>query len=138
MNVSKILLCIYFIFVPGLLWFVLCVVSKVISWSHFLVWNLQNLQFQVKQPFFRQLRWIGFWMDFTSRFPEVITRISFWEINSIVIETTLKRQIKDFQNFSGINLLSATLQNGQIHSNNSSTVADELFECVWPSYGVGA
>ena len=77
-------------------------------------------------------------MDFTSRFPEVITRISFWEINSIAIETTLKRQIKDFQNFSGINLLSATLQNGQIHSNNSSTVADKLFECVWPSYGVGA
>ena len=25
-----------------------------------------------------------------------------------------------------------TSQNGQTHSNNSSAVADELFECVWP------
>ena len=28
------------------------------------------------------------------------------------------------------------LQNGQIHSNNSSTVADELRECIW-RYCVG-
>ena len=29
-------------------------------------------------------------------------------------------------------------QNGQMHSNNLSTVVDELFECVWPFCGVGA
>ena len=29
-------------------------------------------------------------------------------------------------------------QNGQTLSNNSSAVADELFECVWPFCGVGA
>ena len=28
-------------------------------------------------------------------------------------------------------------QNGQTHSNNSSTKADELFECVWPFCKVG-
>ena len=32
----------------------------------------------------------------------------------------------------------ATPQNDQTHSNNSSAFADELFECVWPFYGVGA
>ena len=31
-----------------------------------------------------------------------------------------------------------TLQNGQTHSNNSSAVADRLFECVWPFCGIGA
>ena len=30
-----------------------------------------------------------------------------------------------------------TSQNGQTHSNNSSAFADELFEYVWPFYGVG-
>ena len=29
-----------------------------------------------------------------------------------------------------------TSQNGQTHSNNSSAVADELFECVWPYVGL--
>ena len=29
-------------------------------------------------------------------------------------------------------------QNDQMHSNNLSTVVDELFECVWPFCGVGA
>ena len=29
------------------------------------------------------------------------------------------------------------IQNGQIHSNNSSAVRDELFECVRPFCGVG-
>ena len=32
----------------------------------------------------------------------------------------------------------ATPQNGQAHSNSSSAVADELFEYVWPFYGVEA
>ena len=31
-----------------------------------------------------------------------------------------------------------TPQNGKTHSNNSSAVADQLFEYVWPFYGVGA
>ena len=31
-----------------------------------------------------------------------------------------------------------TPQKGQTHSNDSSTVVDELFECVWPFCGVGA
>ena len=31
-----------------------------------------------------------------------------------------------------------TPQNGQTQSNNLSAVADELFECVWSFYGVGA
>ena len=31
-----------------------------------------------------------------------------------------------------------TSQNGQTPSSNSSTVADELFKCVWPICGVGA
>ena len=29
-------------------------------------------------------------------------------------------------------------KNGQTHSNNSSALADKLFECVWPFCGVGA
>ena len=29
-----------------------------------------------------------------------------------------------------------TSQNGQTHSNNSSAVGDELFECVWPFVGL--
>ena len=29
-------------------------------------------------------------------------------------------------------------ENGQTHANNSSAVADELFECVWIFSGVGA
>ena len=37
-----------------------------------------------------------------------------------------------------ITLLVPTPQNGQAHSNNSSTTAYELFECVWPFCGVGA
>ena len=28
--------------------------------------------------------------------------------------------------------------NGQTHSNKSSATANELFECVWPVFGVGA
>ena len=35
------------------------------------------------------------------------------------------------------NLLSANPKNGQTHSNNSSYVAHELFECVWLFCGVG-
>ena len=31
-----------------------------------------------------------------------------------------------------INPLSANPTKGQTHSNNSSTKADKLFECVWP------
>ena len=31
----------------------------------------------------------------------------------------------------------STIQNGQIHSNNSSAVRDKLFECVRPFCGVG-
>ena len=34
-------------------------------------------------------------------------------------------------------LQAPTPQNGQTHSNNSSVTADNLFECVWPFYGVG-
>ena len=30
-----------------------------------------------------------------------------------------------------------TPQNGQTHSNNSSAVVEEVFECVWPFCGVG-
>ena len=29
-------------------------------------------------------------------------------------------------------------QNGQTHSSNSSAIADELFQCVWPFSGIGA
>ena len=37
-----------------------------------------------------------------------------------------------------LNPLSANQQNGQTRWNNSSAVADELFECVWQFCGVGA
>ena len=37
-----------------------------------------------------------------------------------------------------LNLKAPTAQNGQIHSNNLLAVADELFECVWPFWEVGA
>ena len=30
------------------------------------------------------------------------------------------------------------LQDGHTHSNNSSAIAGEFFECVWPFYGVSA
>ena len=36
-----------------------------------------------------------------------------------------------------LTLETPTLQNGQTHSNNSSTVAEKLFECVWPFCGIG-
>ena len=42
----------------------------------------------------------------------------------------------DFTTF--LTLSAPTLQNGQTHSNNSSAVADELFECVWPFCEIGA
>ena len=32
----------------------------------------------------------------------------------------------------------STPQNGQTHSNSSLRTADELFECVWQFWGVGA
>ena len=37
-----------------------------------------------------------------------------------------------------ITLSAPTLQNGQTQSNNTSAIAEELFECVWPFCGVGA
>ena len=37
-----------------------------------------------------------------------------------------------------LTLWTATPQNGQTHLNNSSTFADEFFECVWPFCGAGA
>ena len=36
-----------------------------------------------------------------------------------------------------LKLWAPTPQNGQIHSNDSSHVADEVFERVWPFCGVG-
>ena len=36
-----------------------------------------------------------------------------------------------------LTLKAPTRQNGQAHSKNSSAVADELFKCVWPFFGVG-
>ena len=36
-----------------------------------------------------------------------------------------------------LTLYTPTLQNGQTHSNNSSVVADEMFECVWPFCEIG-
>ena len=38
----------------------------------------------------------------------------------------------------GLTLLVPISQNSQTHSNSSSQIADELFECVWPFCGVGA
>ena len=37
-----------------------------------------------------------------------------------------------------LNLQVPNLQNGQKHSNNSSAIADKLFDCVCTFYGVGA
>ena len=37
-----------------------------------------------------------------------------------------------------LTLKAQTPQNGQTHSNNLSVTAEELFECVWPFYEVGA
>ena len=37
-----------------------------------------------------------------------------------------------------LTLLAPTPQNGQTHSNKLSAKADELFECVWQFFGVGA
>ena len=37
-----------------------------------------------------------------------------------------------------LTLKAPTAQNGQIHSNNLLAVADELFECVWPFWEIGA
>ena len=36
-----------------------------------------------------------------------------------------------------LSLQAPVLQNGQTHSNNSLTTADEFFECVWLFCGVG-
>ena len=38
--------------------------------------------------------------------------------------------VKDFKAVSTLNLQAPTTQNDQTQSNNSSAVADELFECV--------
>ena len=53
-------------------------------------------------------------------------------INRSIDNTFILIQICNyFKTLSGfINLSAPTLQNGQTHSNNSSAVADELFECV--------
>ena len=48
------------------------------------------------------------------------------------------KELIDPDCFDCLNLWEQTPQNGQTHSNNSSARADELFECVWPFYGVGA
>ena len=37
-----------------------------------------------------------------------------------------------------LTLLAPTLKNGQTHTNNSSAIAEELFECVWSFWGAGA
>ena len=36
-----------------------------------------------------------------------------------------------------LTLYSSISQNGQTHSNNSSAISNELFECVWPFCGIG-
>ena len=36
------------------------------------------------------------------------------------------------------NCLNFNLKKGQTHSNNSSATANELFDFVWPFWGVGA
>ena len=45
---------------------------------------------------------------------------------------------KSVSNSVMLTLKAPTPQNGQTHSNNSSTTADKLFEWVWPFCGVGA
>ena len=44
----------------------------------------------------------------------------------------------DWSRYDEVNPLSANPQNGQTHSNDYLTKADELFKCVWPFCGVGA
>ena len=43
-----------------------------------------------------------------------------------------------FYVFLVLTLSAPTSQNVQTHSNNSTDVANELFECVWQFYGVHA
>ena len=51
-------------------------------------------------------------------------------MNGLIIESCV--------NTWSFNPLSANPTKGQTHSNNLSTTADELFECVWPFCAVSA
>ena len=54
----------------------------------------------------------------------------------IFISNTLRNTFAG-EKFGNITLSAPTPQNGQTQSNNSSAIAEELFECVWPFCGVG-
>ena len=67
-----------------------------------------------------------------------------WSVAHDLIRTArVKFSVYFFINFPHLLNKSSALslqtpQNGQTHSNNSSVVADKLFERVWPFCGVGA
>ena len=44
---------------------------------------------------------------------------------------------RSMNEFDSLTLLASTSQNGETHSNNSSAIADELFECVSTFCGLG-
>ena len=58
-------------------------------------------------------------------------------LKKILIHHFLKEDIPENAKVQ-LTLYAPTPQNGQIHSNNSSATADELFECVWPFCGADA
>ena len=64
----------------------------------------------------------------------------FWEVFDVLYSQFVSRKFyvaKLKESPFRFNPLAPTPLNGQTYSNNSSRTADELFECVWPFYGIG-
>ena len=64
----------------------------------------------------------------------------FWEVFDVLYSQFVSRKfyvVKLQESPFRFNPLAPTPLNGQTYWNNSSGTADELFECVWPFYGIG-
>ena len=87
--------------------------------------NISTIKFNLH--FLRQTRTLTFWKE-----PSHIYS-AFW-----VLPTSISMILQIWNLVREILTLRAPIpQNGRTHSNNSSAVADKLFECVWPFCGVG-
>ena len=61
-----------------------------------------------------------------------------YNLRKILKLTSLDALQIHFQKFFTLTHLAPAPQNGQTHPSNSSAVASELFDCVWPFCGVAA
>ena len=97
--------------------------------------------------YYIHLRWIAVFTDYWNRYnrpslPRILLKnylMSF--IILVFLVTPLRTDIRLEEYLEpcqkSLTYSAPTPQNGETHSNNSSAVADELFECVWPFCVVG-